>query len=57
MKSKANLPDAVIIIALALLLSGIGLAIAYFQFLVYDLPWNTYQLKNPPKGIIGIVHI
>ncbi len=57
MKPKANLSNAFIIVALTLLMGGVGLAIAYFQFLVYDLPWNTYQLKNPPKDTVGIVHV
>jgi hypothetical protein len=57
MKSKTNLPNALIIVPLALLMGGVGLAIAYFQFMVYDLSWDTYQLNNPPKETIGIIHI
>ena len=57
MKSKANLPNSLIIAALALLMGAVGLTAAYFRFMTYDLPWHTYRLSDPPKGAAGIVHV
>ena len=54
---RSNISNALIVVILALLLGGGGCAIAYFEFMVYDLPWHTYQVSSPPIPAKRILHI
>ncbi len=61
MKSNNVLINGLIIVSLALLMGGVGLATAYFMFLNlnqdYDIPWKHFTLPTPPKEIVAISHI
>jgi hypothetical protein len=53
----SDVSNTFVIVALAVLFGGGGSAIAYFEFMVYNLPWHTYQVASPPIPAVRILHI
>ncbi|HUI87407.1 MAG TPA: hypothetical protein VLX61_01655 [Anaerolineales bacterium] len=54
---RSSVSKALVIAVLAVLFGSGGCAIAYFEFMVYNLPWHTYQVPSPPVPASRILHI
>ena len=54
---KSRIIDILLLVALPVFLCVVGLGVAYFAFMRYDIPWRRLALPNPPRRPASILHV